>query len=156
MNFEKILKETCLYSRKTVKDIIYECSEREGILTSPDDIDCEIYLEKEFKSYKSIEDFAFEYSKDRLKDKIDFLFKDPNNVPIFLIDAIIDDYFTIGWSIHDYAADMKNYGIIEAHNYCFVKNIKDINYYLEDILDTPIYLDNYENLKVKLRNYLSK
>ena len=50
---------------------------------------------------------------------------------------------------------MNNYGIIEITNCCFIKNIKDINYYLCDILDIPTYLENYDNLKVKLREYLS-
>lgn len=156
MDTSKLLQEQCLFHNKTVKDVIYECLEREGILAHPDDIDCENYLEKEFKQYKSVEDFAFEYSKDKLKNQINSLFKDPNNVPKYLIDAIIDDYFTMGWGNHEFAVEMENYGVIASTNCCFVKNIEDINYYLVDILDTPIYLDDYENLKTKLRNYLSE
>lgn len=158
MDTSKLLQEKCLFYNKTVKDVIYECLEREGVVAHPNDIDCENYLEKEFKQYKSIEDFAFEYSKDKLKDKINSLFKDPNNVPPFLINAIIDDYFTIGFGLHDFQDDMYSYGGIQTPKHCFIKNIENINYYLRDILDPPIYfLDNdYENLKEKLRKYLSK
>lgn len=161
MTIEKILKERpCHYEYDTIKDIIVDCIKEEGIISKEniDETDCEIYFEEHFIVYKSHEDFIIETALPLLEDEIINIFISPKTTPSFLIEALIDDFFTIGFGEHifqDYIS--RNYMQIETENGYYVIYVDNLNYDLSGILDyIDVYIDNYEHVKNELMNLLKK
>lgn len=162
MTTNEILKEkpyNCRYN--TVKDIITDCLKEEGLIISEENIDeedCEIYFEEYFIIYESKEEFIIETALPILEDKINNIFRSPETTPSFLIEALIDDFFTIGFSDHgfqDYIS--RSYMQIETENGYYAIYIDDLDYDLSDILDyIDVHIDNYEYIKSKLMNLLEK
>ena len=158
----KILEEEPYYYNKydTIKDIIIDCLKKEEIVPeeSIDESDCEIYFESNFNIYKSKEDFIIETALPLLEDEIINIFISPKTTPSFLIEALIDNFFTIGFGEHifqDYIS--KNYMQIETENGYYVIYVDDLEYDLSDILDyVDTYIDDYEYVKSKLMNLLKK
>ena len=161
MTTNKILKEkpyNCGYN--TVKDIIVDCLREEGF-TSKEDInetDCEIYFESHFNIYKSREEFIIETALPILEDEINNIFTSPKTTPFFLIEALVDDFFTIGFSEHgfqDYIS--RSYMEIETKNGYYAIYTDDLEYDLSGILDyIDVYIDNYDHVKNELMNLLKE
>lgn len=155
MNTEQILKQNVYYTDKSVKDLIYECLDRENVVKSPNDLDCENYFEQNFAIYPSKKEFAFGISKDNIEAEIERLFKTPNDVPWYLIKAIIDDFFTIGFGIHGFDIITENYKAIETEEGYYVINIEDLTYDISDVLDyVNAYITDYEELVTRIKDYL--
>ena len=96
-NTNEILKEKpYYYGYDTVKDIIVDCLKEEGLISEEniDEADCEAYFEEHFVVYKSHEEFVIEVSLPILEDKIINTFITPKTTPSFLIEALIDDFFS--------------------------------------------------------------
>lgn len=161
MNSEKILKEKpYYYEYDTIKDIIVDCIKEEGIISKEniDETDCEIYFETHFIIYKSHEEFVIETALPLLEDEIINIFISPKTTPSFLIEALIDDFFTIGFSEHifqDYVS--RSYMQIKTENGYYVIYVDNLNYDLGGILDyIDVYIDNYEYVKNELMNLLKE
>ena len=161
MNSEKILKEEpydCRYN--TIKDIMVDCLKEEGLISEEniDENDCELYFETHFIVYKSHEEFIIETSLPILKDKINNIFISPKTTPSFLVEALIDDFFTIGFGEHvfqDYISE--SYMQIETENGYYAIYTDDLEYDLSGILDyIDVYIDNYEYVKNELMNLLKE
>ena len=161
MNLEKILKEkpyNCGYN--TVKDIIVDCLKKEGLI-SEEDIDesnCEIYFESHFDIYKSHEEFIIETVLPILKDEINNIFTSPKTTPSFLIEALVDDFFTIGFGEHEFQDYIsRSYMEIETKNGYYAIYTDDLEYDLGGILNyVDVYIDNYDHVKNELMNLLKE
>lgn len=158
----KILKEkpyNCGYN--TIKDIMVDCLKKEGLIISEENIneeDCESYFESYFDVYKSHEEFIIATALPLLEDKIINIFISPKTTPSFLIEALIDDFFTIGFGEHgfqDYIS--RSYMQIETENGYYVIYTDDLDYDLSDILNyINVYIDDYDHVKNELMNLLKK
>jgi hypothetical protein len=137
-----------------------DCLKRKGIISEEniDEINCELYFETNFIAYKSHEEFIIETSLPILEDEINNIFISPKTTPSFLIEALIDDFFTIGFGEHifqDYIS--RNYMQIKTENGYYVIYVDNLNYDLSGILDyVDVYIDNYEHVKSELMNLLKK
>jgi UDP-2,3-diacylglucosamine pyrophosphatase LpxH len=93
-----------------------------------------------------------------LEDEIINIFLTPKTTPSFLIEALIDNFFTIGFGEHvlqNYIS--RNYMKIETENGYYVIYVDDLEYNLGDILDhVDTYIDDYEYVKNKLLMNLLK
>lgn len=159
MNLEKILKEkpyNCGYN--TVKDIILDCIREEGLIEDINEIDCETYFEAHFNIYESRKEFIIETSLPILEDEINNIFISPKTTPSFLIKALIDDFFTIGFGKHgfqDYIS--RSYMEIKTENGYYTIYTDDLEYDLSDVLDyIDVYIDDYDHVKNELMNLLKK
>lgn len=161
MNVEEILKEepyNCEYN--TIKDIIVDCLKEEGLISEEniDEADCKAYFKEHFDVYKSYEEFVIEVSLPILEDEIINIFITPKTTPSFLIKALIDDFFTIGFGEHvfqDYIS--RSYMQIETKNGYYVIYIDDLKYDLSGILDyVDTYINDYEYVENKLMNLLKE
>ena len=157
----KILEEKPYhYEYNTIKDIIVDCLKKEGIISERciDKNICEMYFKTHFIVYKSYEEFVIETALSILEDKIINTFISPKTTPSFLIEALIDDFFTVGFGYHifqDYIS--RAYMYIETENGYYVIYTDDLEYDLSDILDyINVYIDNYDYVKSKLMNLLKK
>ena len=157
----KILKEKPYYcGYNTIKDIMVDCLKKEGIIPEEiiDETDCELYFETHFIVYKSYEEFIIETSLPILEDEINNIFISPKTTPSFLIEALIDDFFTIGFGEHvfqDYIS--RSYMQIKTENGYYVIYTDDLEYDLSGILDyIDVYIDNYDHVKNELMNLLKK
>ena len=93
-----------------------------------------------------------------LEDEINNIFTSPKTTPSFLIEALVDDFFTIGFSEHgfqDYIS--RSYMEIETKNGYYAIYTDDLEYDLSGILDyIDVYIDNYEYVKNELMNLLKE
>lgn len=158
----EILKEEpydCRYD--TIKDIMVDCIKEEGLIISEENIDendCELYFETHFIVYKSHEEFIIETSLPILEDKINNIFISPKTTPSFLIEALIDDFFTIGFGEHEFQDyTSRSYMQIETENGYYVIYTDDLEYDLGGILDyVDVYIDDYDYVKNELMNLLKE
>ena len=132
------------------KDVILQCIEREGLVKNPDIKACRNFVRTNFKEYKSKVDFAYEFSLEDIRSKINDIFKDIEHTPEFLLDAFLDDYFCFGFVIHDFSALITDLYQLEIEGGFYVINSKNLGYKINDLMEQCAPMGFYEDGEYKL------